>query len=138
MKAGGNKNALNRETGPDGLRGWSYGLFDCFAACNLCCWATFCPCVVYGQNKRRLRHLQRQGVPLPGGGTRINGDCRAYCCVALPCFFWVLQMGSRIDVRNRYDIRGDGSGDCLSSLCCRPCALTQEQRELELEEKSFS
>jgi len=62
-----------------------------------------------------------------------------YCCMAaLPCFFWVFQMGSRTDVRNRYDIRGEGVDDCLASLCCPSCALTQESRELELEEKSFS
>lgn len=46
-------------------------------------------------------------------------------------------MGSRSDIRNRYDIRGEGIGDCLNSLFCRPCALTQERRELELEEGSF-
>lgn len=46
-------------------------------------------------------------------------------------------MGSRLDIRNRYDIRGEGMEDCLASLFCRPCALTQERRELELEEGSF-
>ena len=55
-------------------------------------WATFCPCVIYGQNRQRLRHLQRQNVPLPGGGDRINHDCRVYCCMAVPCFYWVFQV----------------------------------------------
>lgn len=36
MKPVGNKNALNREIGEDGLRDWSYGLLDCFAARHLC------------------------------------------------------------------------------------------------------
>jgi hypothetical protein len=36
VNAGGNKNALNREIGTDGMRGWSYGLFDCFNECGLC------------------------------------------------------------------------------------------------------
>ena len=75
--------------------------------------------------------------------------------MAVPCFYWAFQvcgdsdqtpcrsllrnfqMGSRSDIRNRYDIRGEGIGDCLNSLLCRPCALTQERRELELEESSF-
>lgn len=48
------------------------------------------------------------------------------------------QMGSRTDIRNRYSIRGQGNEDCLSSVFCPPCALTQERRELELEEGSFS
>ena len=37
----------------------------------------------------------------------------------------------------RYGIRGDAVTDCLASACCRPCALTQERREMELEEGSF-
>jgi hypothetical protein len=36
MKAGGNKNALNRELGADGQRDWSFGLFDCFDTLGLC------------------------------------------------------------------------------------------------------
>jgi hypothetical protein len=36
MVEGGNKNALNRETGADGLRDWSYDLFDCFSDWGLC------------------------------------------------------------------------------------------------------
>jgi Cys-rich protein (TIGR01571 family) len=47
-------------------------------------------------------------------------------------------MGSRTDIRNRYDIRGEGIDDLFASLFCPSCALTQESRELELEEKSFS
>jgi len=76
--------------------------------------------------------------------------------MALPCFYWVFQvrqdrtllrvylvsrcaqMGGRTDVRNRYDIRGGPVGDFFDSVCCLPCALTQESREIELEEKSFS
>ena len=175
----GNKNALDREVGADGLRDWSYGLLDCCAVPRLCtttnsigpsllflfffetpffsgCWATFCPCIVYGQNKQRLRHLHHRHRPLAGGGDNFNQHCRAYCCMAVPCFYWVFQvcrngldskqvpvlrgaqMGSRADIRNRYDIRGDSVEDCLSSLCCRSCALAQERREIELEEKSFS
>jgi len=138
MKAGGEKNALNRPQGPDGKRNWSFGLFDCFPRGQLCLWATFCPCVIYGQNRQRLRHLQKRGRPLPGGGDNFSDDCRVYCCMAVPCFYWAFQMGSRLDIRKRYDIRGEAMEDCLSSLFCRPCALTQERREIELEEGSFS
>ncbi|KAH9962162.1 PLAC8 family-domain-containing protein [Russula dissimulans] len=138
MLSGGNRNALNREIGTDGLRDWSFGLFNFCSACNLCCWATFCPCVVYGQNKQRLRHLQREGAALPSGAKRVSEDCRGFCCMALPCFYWVFQMGSRTDVRNRYDIGGGPLKDFFDSVCCLPCALTQESREIELEEKSFS
>ena len=49
-----------------------------------------------------------------------------------------LQIRTREEVRERYGIRGDAIGDCFASWCCRPCTLTQERREIELEENSFS
>ncbi|KAH9038646.1 hypothetical protein EDB83DRAFT_1726778 [Lactarius deliciosus] len=71
MAAGGNRNALNREVGVDGQRDWSFDLFDCTSACDLWCWAAWCPCVVYSKNKQRLQHLQTRGTPLPSGGETI-------------------------------------------------------------------
>ena len=34
--AGGNRNVLNLETGADGQRDWSHGLFSCSEDCRLC------------------------------------------------------------------------------------------------------
>jgi hypothetical protein len=36
MATGSRRNALNREIGADGLRDWSYGLFDCFSEWGIC------------------------------------------------------------------------------------------------------
>ncbi len=36
MQVGGNRNARNCPVGPDGKRGWSFGLFGCFGRCGLC------------------------------------------------------------------------------------------------------
>jgi Cys-rich protein (TIGR01571 family) len=47
------------------------------------------------------------------------------------------QIQTREAIRERYGIRGGPFGDCMSSLCCRPCALAQERREISLEENSF-
>ena len=47
-------------------------------------------------------------------------------------------MGVRADIRRRYNIRGEDLEDCCHSMYCHGCALTQERRELELEEASFS
>ncbi|KAH9046620.1 PLAC8 family-domain-containing protein, partial [Lactarius hengduanensis] len=137
MVAGGNRNALNREVGTDGRRDWSHGLFDCTAECAVCCWAMWCPCVVYSKNKRRLLYLQNRGIPLPGGGQRFNDDCCIYGCLLIPGYAWVLQIGTRADIRARYSIRGSSMDDCLTSWCCHSCSLTQERREIELEENSF-
>ena len=118
----------------------------------------WCPCIVFGKNKQRLRNLKTHGTPLPGGGDCCDGDCCFYCGLGLFGLGWVLQVcldvdkmhihgpsnlpasaqvGSRGDVRDRYNIRGGTCGDCCSSWCCAPCALTQERREIELEEYSF-
>ncbi|KAI9430039.1 PLAC8-domain-containing protein [Lactarius indigo] len=137
MAVGGNRNALNREVAVDGQRDWSFGLFDCTSACGLCCSATWCPCVVYSKNKQRLRHLQNHGTPLPGGGETYNSDCCIYGCLVIPGYAWILQIGDRAEVRARYGIRGGTVGDCLTSCFCDPCSLTQERREIELEENSF-
>jgi PLAC8 family len=40
-------------------------------------------------------------------------------------------------MRERYAIRGNVIKDWLASLCCTACALTQERREVELEEGSY-
>ena len=51
-----------------------------------------------------------------------------------------VQIGTRADIRARYGIRGGtvgDNGDCLVSYFCHSCSLTQERREIELEENSF-
>jgi len=47
------------------------------------------------------------------------------------------QIRQREEMRERYGIRGSAVGDCCVSAWCRPCALAQERREIELEERSF-
>jgi Cys-rich protein (TIGR01571 family) len=47
------------------------------------------------------------------------------------------QFRDREEARERYGIRGNAIDDCVVIMCCRPCALMQEQREIELEERSF-
>lgn len=47
------------------------------------------------------------------------------------------QVQPRAEIRERYAIRGNIIYDWLASLCCTSCALTQERREVEVEEASF-
>jgi Cys-rich protein (TIGR01571 family) len=100
-----------------------------------------------------MHNLQAQGTPLVGDGDTFDAHCCIYCVLG-DCS-WVLQVRcdvlkmrkksnarplqirTREDIRERYSIRGDAIGDCVASWCCRPCALTQERREIELEENSF-
>lgn len=93
--------------------------------------------MVYGQNKRRYEHLKDHGIPDPEAGGSCGGDCWVHCLLtSFTGFGWILQIPLRGSVRNRYSIQGGTFGDCCSSFWCNPCALTQESREIELEEKS--
>jgi len=122
----------------NGEREWSHELFDCFGDCGTCCFAYFCPCMVYQQVKNRLDHLQSNGRPDPQhGGSGCGGGCCLYGGLMYCGIGWVLQMSTRATLRTRHRIRGDGCTDCLASACCIPCELTQESRELDVEEGGF-
>jgi Cys-rich protein (TIGR01571 family) len=47
------------------------------------------------------------------------------------------QVQPRAEIRERYAIRGHVVNDWLAAFCCGSCALTQERREVELEEASY-
>ncbi|TDL24553.1 PLAC8-domain-containing protein [Rickenella mellea] len=131
------KNAKGIPYGADGNREWSNGLFGCFDDCGTCLLSWCCPCIVYAQNKSRYEHLDRQNGPHPSGGDSCNGDCFIHGCLTFWGCGWVLQMGQRGTLRHRYRISGGGCGDCLTACCCTPCELTQEAREIELEESVY-
>ncbi|KAI0286347.1 PLAC8 family-domain-containing protein [Russula brevipes] len=137
MSVGGNRNALNCPIGPSGKRDWSYGLFDCFSACGLCCFAAWCPCIVYSKNRQRLRSLQHEGTPLKGDGETCDEHCCIHGGLTVLGYGWIMQIHTRAEVRERYGVDGSAVGDCFSAWCCRPCALTQERREIELEERNM-
>ncbi|RDB27357.1 Protein PLANT CADMIUM RESISTANCE 1 [Hypsizygus marmoreus] len=135
---GGNRNAKNLPVDAEG-RKWSNGLCDCCGDAGTCVLALCCPCVVYAQNKHRYEHLSQQGVPDPeAGGGFCTGDCWVHALLSgFTGLGWILQIGTRSNTRLRYTIKGGGCNDCLVNWCCSPCALTQESREIELEERSF-
>ncbi|KAL7410583.1 hypothetical protein BDY24DRAFT_344007, partial [Mrakia frigida] len=115
---------------------WSNPLFSCFKDVKTCCVACWCPCVTYASNKSRLQYLQTSNIPHPHHGESMNGDCCAYGCLQVSFGLgWVLAFANRADIRNRYRIESTALNDLLTHWCCTPCALTQESREIELEEK---
>ncbi|KAG6828318.1 hypothetical protein H0H92_008381 [Tricholoma furcatifolium] len=131
------KNSLNKPIDNDG-RDWSYGICGCDHI-GTCLLAWCLPCIVYGSNKKRLEHLSQHGTPDPEKGGICSGDCILYGAVAACCGIGcLLQIGTRGNVRQRYGIKGGTCGDCLSSCFCTPCALTQEEQEISLEEVALS
>jgi len=136
--SGGNRNAKNLPQDANGKRDWTNGICSCFGDFGTCCVACWCPCIIYGQNKTRVKHLREKGYPHPEGGESCGSDCMVLGLIT--CFTglgWILQIPLRNDVRERYRIRGSGGGDCCTIFWCNPCALTQESREIELEEESM-
>ncbi|CAC5376203.1 unnamed protein product [Mytilus coruscus] len=94
-------------TALDGRRTWSTGLFDCFSDMANCLF-TFC-CYPFAVCNLASR----------------LGEC--FCAPAcVP--------GGDIILRNRIrsvgGIRGSMCDDCLVIVCCGPCAVCQEAREL--------
>jgi Cys-rich protein (TIGR01571 family) len=98
--------------------------------------AAFCPCVVYARNAARWDHLDRHEAPHPLPGNN-HAQCCGHACASLCLFSCFLNMCARSQVRERYDIRGSGGEDCANSWALYPCALHQEERELELEENAM-
>ncbi|KAJ7459857.1 PLAC8-domain-containing protein [Mycena latifolia] len=136
MQAGGSRNAKNLPL-VDGQREWSNGVFDCLADPLTCLVSWFLPCVSYGRNRARYQALENGAVskdPMEGvigNDTIMYGVAQCFGCGGL------VGMGGRQLTRARYSIQGDGATDCLLACCCAPCSLTQESRELELEEQSL-
>ncbi|BGP11858.1 hypothetical protein JCM10049v2_007778 [Rhodotorula toruloides] len=119
-------------------RDWSTGVCGCldgdFGGFCLSCW---CPCIVYSQYKSRLDHLKATGRAMPPEQVETFGT-PGVLWLALNCcagFAWILDFMARDEIRKRYNIRGDGITDCLTSCCCLPCAQRQHHRELLVEEQ---
>ncbi|KAF8630816.1 hypothetical protein AX15_002715 [Amanita polypyramis BW_CC] len=136
---GGNRNVKNLALNAQGRREWSFGLCDCFDDCGTCMLGCCCPCMLYAQVKQRLDYLNTYARPDPThGGSGVDINCLAWGLLhcTTGCGF-ILQTINRGHMRNRYMIDGNGCSDFGSALCCTPCELTQEHRELELEEQSL-
>lgn len=58
------------------------------------CIACWCPCLVYGQNRQRLDHLEENDAPDPHhGGSGVGVDCIMHVALNTCCAFgWVLQV----------------------------------------------
>ncbi|KAL2912329.1 hypothetical protein HK105_208176 [Polyrhizophydium stewartii] len=101
---------------------FTHGLFDCFGDFGTCLMACFCPCVVYGQNQQRAENKDGSCM-----------DCCIYYCAAEFGFHSCIGCYGRGKIKERTNVVNDSSmGDCFTHLCCAPCALTQEKRELDV------
>ncbi|KIM38006.1 hypothetical protein M413DRAFT_76460 [Hebeloma cylindrosporum] len=135
----GNRNAKRMSYSSDGKRDWSSDLcMFCDHNLGTCCAALWCPCIIYGRNKSRIEYLYAEEKVHPKRGDTCSGDCAVHACMSAFCLFgWAIQIPNRAAVRRRYDIEGDCIGDFAAALFCSPCELSQESREIDLEERTF-
>ncbi|KAG5333800.1 hypothetical protein C0989_004768 [Termitomyces sp. Mn162] len=149
------KNSLNKPDIEGKGREWSFDLCACTSV-GSCCLAWCLPCIIYGSNRERLSYLERNGTPDPDHGGTCNSHCFVYGlitgCLGIGCILqarripmfkifissFTVKIGNRGHIRSRYGIKGGGCTDCLTSCFCSPCALTQEEAEIELEEKALT
>ncbi|KAI0395849.1 PLAC8 family-domain-containing protein [Xylariaceae sp. FL0594] len=62
----------------------------------------------------------------------MNSDCLIHG--AITCFTgcgWIYAMIKRGEIRERYNIKGSGCGDCCVSFWCSCCALIQQDNEVK-------
>ncbi|KAL4889170.1 PLAC8 family-domain-containing protein [Aspergillus ambiguus] len=99
---------------------WSHAVSDCHSSKSLCLLGAFLPCLLFGRGMSRLRdeHLENYSY--------FNADCCRFCfcgCIALAI--------QRNAIRERFNISGTKTGDCVFSTCCPWCALVQHDREVD-------
>lgn len=136
---GGDRNALRVPIMSDGLRSWSYELFDCFSDLPTCMYlwpclippavpgslptsgvlSCCCCCYVYSQNKQRFTHLDMHGTPLREPVRRYNHDCLSW--FLLQCGLgagWGLQVRSSVSSPWMLDRRYGFSRRPYPALMC--------------------
>jgi len=95
---------------------WKNGLFGCCSKGPIdCLMGCLCYCYVGGLNTQKLGHADSWVVP-----------CLLYI-LCRPCYATY----RRGKVREHYGIEGGFGGDCCVSFCCGPCAILQEEHEID-------
>ena len=98
-------------------------LCNCFNDIGVCFCSCFCPCIQHGRNVAKLNQ-----------GQSGNGPCLIMCLAMV--FFEpiavLLLANFRGELRNKYDIQGGFCSDCLLSLCCTCCIITQSSEEIDI------
>jgi Cys-rich protein (TIGR01571 family) len=95
-------------------------LFGCTKDCGICCYGFCCTPCLFGSNAKKID----------------DKNCVLMCCVygllANIYLCWVPHLFERRTLREKYNLKEDSTcGDIGATLCCGPCALCQEAREMK-------
>ncbi|KAF1349257.1 PLAC8-domain-containing protein [Lizonia empirigonia] len=109
---------------------WHHKGSSCCTPIGTCCLSWWCPCIIYGRTRHRMK---------------TRGDMSKYSCCNTSCAIfsgmacaglsWILPLMNRGEVRDTYNLTGNGCKDCLCACCCAPCDLIQQDKEVEHREE---
>merc|ERR1712126_100007 len=101
-------NLLPQSTGK-----FEHDLFDCCGDIGSCCFSWCCPCIVASQIATKI------------------GQSECCYCLGVWCFGGCAVACLRGDFRKFRNINGGCIADCITSIWCTPCALTQMHKETQ-------
>ncbi|TWU72636.1 hypothetical protein ED733_000703 [Metarhizium rileyi] len=117
---------------PEGAQAWLAGFFDCFNPIDTCL-VTYClPCVTFGKTHHRVR---KNGSL--EGYEPINTSCLLFCGAGCFGLHWIPMAMQRMNIRDKYNLRGSCLEDILASCCCHCCSLIQQDKEAEHREQQL-
>ena len=92
---------------------FEHDLFDCCGDLGSCCFSWCCPCIVASQIATKI------------------GQSECCYCLGVWCFGGCAVACLRGDFRKYRNINGGCIADCITSIWCTPCALTQMHKETQ-------
>ncbi|CAF0752075.1 unnamed protein product [Adineta ricciae] len=102
-----------------GTNEWNEKLFGCCNDGKTCCYGFCCTPCLFGSNAKKID----------------GKNCFLMCCLygiassfylcCIPHYF------ERQNLREKYSLKEDSCGDLPATICCSPCALCQEAREMK-------
>lgn len=100
---------------------FSESLFGCFDDWSSCCYGYWCLPCLFGTNAEKIND---QNCCLM---------CCAYSCLTSCYLCWLPHIFERKALREKHGLREDSTcGDIPATICCGPCAICQESREMKL------
>ncbi|KAL8392342.1 hypothetical protein RB595_002510 [Gaeumannomyces hyphopodioides] len=103
---------------------WNTSLCTC-SPCDGCLLATCLPCILVGKTSERMvdPSLSRYEV--------FNPECLIMGGITYIGLGFVYAMIKRVEIRERFGIKGSGFGDCCAAYWCPCCVVLQNDNEVK-------
>mmetsp|Transcript_54391 Transcript_54391/g.129241 ORF Transcript_54391/g.129241 Transcript_54391/m.129241 type:complete len:167 (-) Transcript_54391:124-624(-) len=111
-----------------GASQWSSGICDFTDECGFCCYASWCPCLAYGELSAKMS----RGRAWNSGDQIMTqaGYCGVGCFMSFLVAEVVFHFPLRDAIRQGFGIPGDSCNDICCVLCCSSCVATQEYKQM--------